>query len=230
MVSLKLFSTGELVRHFIFHTIDVFIVDLHFFVHSALQIADFLEICLARINLHLKRSCRAFSFIQLALLEVEILLHLFDLIDSGQGGLPIQVLAHMLQQSRNSLLRIRHLSRHLLLLSLVFLSKLIDLLLFLIEHFKLLFSTHATGSLWTVTQLALDILDVAIVLVDHLTQIANLLVLLLDFRIILLNTIHETLSSFWEWQIVLIALKLQVIFALLKLGFFLAQVLSPLLQ
>ena len=222
MVRFQLFHAGELVRHFILHTVDILIIDLHFFVHATFKIAYFLQVSSTSVYFDLKRSCCTLSLIQLTLFEVEVLFHLLDLVHSRQGSLSIQVLTHVLKQSCDSLLSIRHLSRHLLLFSLILLCKLIDLLLLLIQHLKLLFAAHTTGTFWSIAKLTLDVLDIAIVLINHLAQVANLLVLLLDLRIVLLDAVHETLSSFRERQVVFIALKLQVIFALLQLGFLFA--------
>lgn len=128
MVGLELFRARELVRHFVLHTVDVLAVDLHFLVHAALKVGDLLEIRLAGFNLNLEGSCRAFRLVQLPLLKVQVLFHLFDLIDAGQRSLPIQVLVHVLEKRGDCLLSISHLSLHLLLLSLILLSKIIDLL------------------------------------------------------------------------------------------------------
>jgi len=144
MVGLELFSARELVRHFVLHAIDVLAVDLHFLVHAALKIGDLLEIRLTGLNLHLEGSCRAFRLVQLPLLEVQVLFHLFDLIDAGQGSLPIQVLVHVLEKRGDGLLSISHLSLHLLLLSLILLSKIVDLLFLGVKYFELLLAAHST--------------------------------------------------------------------------------------
>ena len=137
----------------------------------------------------------------------------------------------MLKQGCDGLLRIRHLRHHLLLISFVLLGKLIDLLLLVVKNLKLLLAAHATASAFSsILQLVFDIFDIAIVGIDHFTQIANLLVLLLDLSVVLLDTIHEALTSLWEGQIVFIALQLQVVFSLLKLRFLLTKMLRALLK
>ena len=230
VVGLELLGFGELVGHLVLHAVDVLVVHLHLFVHAALQVGDLLEIGLARVDFDLERGGSALGLVELTLLEVEVLLHLLDLVDSGQGGLSVEVLAHVLEQSGDSLLSVGHLSSHLLLISLILFGKLVDLLLLLVEHLKLLFSTHSTGALGPVTQLTLDVFDVTIILINHFSQVTDFFVLLLDLSIVLLDAIHETLSGLGEWQIVLIALELQVVFALLQLGFLFTQVLCSLLQ
>jgi len=231
MVSLKLLSAREFVRHFILHTIDVFTIDFHFLVHATFKVRNLLQVSFTSINLDLQGGSGAFSLIQLALLEVEILFHLFDLADSGKCRLPVQVFVHVLKQCRDRFLRICHLRLHLLLILLVFLSKFVDLLFLRIEHFKLLLAAHAAiCTSRSITHLTLNVLDITVVRVDHLAQVTDFLVLLLDLRIVLLNSIHETLSCFWEGQIVLIALKLKVLLALLQLRLFFTKVLSTLFE
>ena len=217
MVSLQLTRASKLVGHLVLHAIDVLPVHLHLFVHAALEIGDLLQVSFTSLNLDLQGSCGAASLIKLALFEVEILLHLFDLVDAGKRSLSVQVLVHMLEQGCNRLLRVSHVSLHLLLVRLVLLRKVIDLLLFRVEHFELLLSTHATASsaFWPIAHLVLDVLDVAIVGVDHFAQVANFLILLLNLGIVLLNAIHKTLASLGEGQIVLITLKLEIVLSLL---------------
>ena len=98
-------------------------------------------------------------------------------------------------------------SLHLLLVRLILLSKLVDLLLLRVEHLELLLSAHSTVcTSWAITHLTLDVLDVTVIGVDHLAQVTDFFVLLLDLRVVLLDAVHETLSSLWEWEIVLVAL------------------------
>ena len=130
MVSLEFLSAGKLVSHFIFHFVDVISINLHFLVHTTFKIGNFLEISPTSLYLDLQRCSSALSFVQLTLLEVEILLHLFNLVDTGQSCGTVKVLVHVLEESSNCLLSVGHLGLESLLLSLILLSKLIDLLLF----------------------------------------------------------------------------------------------------
>lgn len=229
--SLELIDSGELVRHFILHSVDVLAIDFHLLIHATFKICDLLQVTLSGLNFDLQRGSSTFSLVELSLLEVKIFPHLFNLIDAWQSCLAVQVLVHVLKQGRDSLLRVRHLRHHLLLIILVLLRELIDLLLLVVENLKLFLATHATtGALSPILQLVFDIFDIAIVGVDHFSQIANLLILLLDLGIVLLDAIHEALASLREGQIVFIALQLQVIFSLLKLRFLLAKMLRPLLK
>ena len=42
VVSCEIVKAGELVRHLILHALDILAIDLHFFVHTSLEIGDFL--------------------------------------------------------------------------------------------------------------------------------------------------------------------------------------------
>ena len=130
MVGLELFRAGKLVRHFIFHFVDVIGIHLHFLVHTTFKISDFLKIGPSSLYFDLQRCGSALSFVQLTLLEVEILLHLFDLIDTWQGCRAVKVLVHVLEERSNGLLSVGHLGLEPLLLGLILLCKLVDLLLF----------------------------------------------------------------------------------------------------
>lgn len=231
VLSLEFVKTGELVVHFVFHAVDVLLVDLHLLVHTTLQVGDLLQIGLTSLNLDLEGGSSALSFIQLSLLEVKISLHLFDLVDAWESGLAVHILRHMLKQGSDSLLIIVHLLLELLLFRFVLLSKLIDLLLLGVENFKLLFSAHSLAALsWLVAELVVDVLDVSIVLINHLFEVVDLLVLLLDLGVVLLDAVHKALSGLWEGQVVLVALELKIILSLLKLGLLFAEMLGALLQ
>ena len=122
-------------------------------------------------------------------------------------------------------------SLHLLLVRLILLGKLVDLFLLRVEHLELLLAAHSTVcTSWSITHFALDVLDVTVIRVDHLSQVTDFLVLLLDFRVVLLDAVHETLSSLWEREIVLVTLKLQVVLSLLQLRLLFAEMLGTLLE
>ena len=130
MVSLEFLSASKLVSHFVFHFVDVIGIHLHFLIHTSFKIGNFLKISPTSLDLDLQRCSSALSFIQLTLLEVKILLHLFNLVDTGKSGGAVKVLVHVLEESSNGLLSVGHLSLESLLFGLILLSKLIDLLLF----------------------------------------------------------------------------------------------------
>ena len=138
----------------------------------------------------------------------------------------------MFEESDNSLLSIGHLSLKLLLLSLILLCKLVDLLLLRVKDFELFLATHTLSATlaWFVTKLILDLLDVAIVIVDHFTEISDFFVLLLNLCVVLLDTVHKSLSSLGEGQVQLIRLEFEIFFALQKSSFLFAQMLSSLLE
>merc|ERR1712156_420618 len=85
MVGLEFLSAGKLVRHFVFHFVNVISINLHFLVHTTFKIGNFLKISPTSLYLNLQRCSSALSFVQLTLLEVEILLHLFNLVDTGKS-------------------------------------------------------------------------------------------------------------------------------------------------
>ena len=88
-----------------------------------------------------------------------------------------------------------------MLLQLVLLRELVDLFLFGVEDLELLFSTHAASvclTSWLVTKLVVDLLDVAGVVIDHLAHFTKFFVLLLNLSVVLLDSIHESLSSLRE--------------------------------
>ena len=130
MVSLEFLSASKLISHFVFHFVDVIGIHLHFLIHTSFKISDFLEISPTSLHFDLKRCGSALSFVQLTLLEVEIFLHLFDLVDTRESCGTVEVLVHVLKESSNGLLSVGHLGLESLLFGLILLSKLIDLLLF----------------------------------------------------------------------------------------------------
>ena len=228
--SLELTHSCELVSHVILHPVDVLGVDFHLLVHATFQVRDLVKVSTTSLNFNLKLCSSRFCLTELALLEVQILTHLFNLADTWKSSLSVQVLGHMLEEGHNSLLCVRHVGLKNLFLLLVLLGKVVDLLLLLVKHFKLLLAAHASTILRLVTQLILDVLDVTIVVVDHFSQVSNLLVLLLDLSIVLLNAVHKALSGLWERQVKLIALQLEILLALLELSLLFTQVLSALLE
>jgi len=78
MLSLKLTYLGELVLHFISHPINILLIGVHFFVHSAFKILDLFKILGSGLNLNLQLSSGTLCIVELSLLEVKIFLHIFD--------------------------------------------------------------------------------------------------------------------------------------------------------
>jgi len=70
----------------------------------------------------------------------------------------------------------------------------------------------------------------ALVGLDNLLDFGDVLLLLLNFGVVLLDTVHKTLTCLWEWEIHFVGLKFQIFFALYKLSLLIAQVLGTLLQ
>jgi hypothetical protein len=81
-----------------------------------------------------------------------------------------------------------------------------------------------------VVKVIINLLDAPVVLVDCLSHFGDLLVLLLDLSVLLLDAIHETLSSLRERKISFVGLELKVLFFLHKDGLFLTEMLGSLFQ
>ena len=231
VLSLQIVNTGKLVGHLVLHLLDVLTVDFHLFVHASFKIGNLLQISSTSFDFYLKGSGSALSFVKLSLLEVEVLLHFFDLTDSWKSCLTVKVFGHMLEESSDRLLVEVHLSIKLLLLTIIFLGELVDLLLLRVEDFKLLLASHrAARGIRLVTQLVVDVSNVPVVVIDHFAHVGNVLLLLLDLTIVLLDAVHEALSSLREWEIVLVALKFEVVLFLLKISLFFAKNLGALFE
>lgn len=201
VAGLQFTDLGELVSHIVFHLVDVLGIHFHLFVHATFKVGDLLQIGLTVLLFDLKSGGCGLSMIELLLLEVKVLAHLFNVAGGWQLVLARQVLLHVLEQGGDGLLGVSHLSLHSLLLLLVLLSELIDLFLLLVEDFVLLVVVVGGTVLGLVAHVALDFLDVTVVGVDHLAQVADLLVLLLDLSVVLLDAVHETLSGLGEGQV-----------------------------
>lgn len=167
------------------------------------------------------------SIVQLALLKVQILLHLVDLVLGGQLALSAQVFLHVLEQGCDHLLVLGD-------LLLVFLLLLVELLLELVYFLFLGGQDFKLASIAVIVGFPSDFVrnftDLALVGLDNLLNFRDVLLLLLDFGIVLLDTIHKTLTCLREWEIHFVGLKFQIFFALYKLSFLIAQVLGTLLQ
>jgi len=95
---------AELVLHGVLHVVDSFCDSLHLFVNTHLQVLYLIQVSGSRLNFNLQFGCCHFSIIKLALLEFQILSHVINRLLAGQTPLSLQILLHVLKQSRNDLL------------------------------------------------------------------------------------------------------------------------------
>jgi hypothetical protein len=114
------------------------------------------------------------------------------------------------------------------------LHEVIDLALFLVKNLVLLsftvLSTCTLSARLLLLEILLNLLDVALVGLDHLADICDILLELFDLSIVLLDPVEEAFARLGEGQVHLVGLQLQVVLPLDERGFFLLQVLCPLLQ
>lgn len=194
---LQLFNACELVGHFIFHAIDVLSIDLHFLVHTTLQIGYLFEVHLAGLNFNLQGGCGRLSLVKLALLKVEIFAHLFDTIGGGKFVLARQVLLHVLKQGSDGFLRVSHIRLELLLFGFVLFCEVIYLFFLFVKDLVLLIVVVATVFRF-VTKVAFNFFNVTGICINHFTKVRDLLLLLLDLSVVLLYTVHEALPCLRE--------------------------------
>ena len=151
-------------------------------------------------------GCSPLSVIELSLLEVQIFTHLIHLLLAWELFLPGKSLAHVQQQGFDGVLSLFD----LLCVSLLLLLKLFDVVInfffFLVQNLVLLHVFAAI--LFLVFEVQVDILDVSLVSLNHSAAFCNLLFLLLDFRVVLLDPIHQTLTGLWEGKVHLVGLEL----------------------
>ena len=88
-----------------------------------------------------------------------------------------------------------------------------DLFLFLIKNLKLL-RLLIVFLLFLSLQLILNVANVLLVLLVHFPDFTDLFFLLFDFRVVLLDPIHQPFTSLWERQVHFVSLQLQVFFSL----------------
>jgi hypothetical protein len=110
------------------------------------------------------------------------------------------VLLHVFQKSENDLLVICDVSLVLTFLLLILNSELIDFLLLLVKDLILL-RVFILSRLGSARYFVLDVFNVLLVSLNHLSHVRNLLLLLLDLSIVLLNSVHQSLTGLWEGQI-----------------------------
>jgi hypothetical protein len=137
-------------------------------------------------------------------------------------------LLHVHEKSFYRLLCLLNLLAVLILLRLKLLHVLVDLLLLFVEDFVLL---HVVATiLLLVFQVVVDVLDVPLVCLDDFADVGQLLVLLLDLRVVLLDAVHQTLSRLGEGQVHLVSLQFEVLLPFRQLDLLIAQMLSTLLE
>ena len=168
----QLVSSGKLVLHFILHRLDLAGADLLLVVDSLVQLFHFVQIRLGLVFLDSEsRGCR-FSILQLTLLVLEVSLHLRHLGLSRQLVLSSHSLLHMLEQLRNHELAVLDFLLIVHLFSLELLGELVNLFLFLVEDFVLLFLTAASA---TILQVFLNLTNVRVVGFNHALHLEKLL-------------------------------------------------------
>lgn len=102
-----------------------------------------------------------------------------------------------------------------------------NLFLLLIEDLKLLRLLVVVRLLLSL-KLVRNVANVLLILFVHFSNFTNLLLLLLDFCVVLLYTIHQPFTSLWERQFHFVRLEFKVLLALCEVGFLISQVLGTL--
>jgi len=92
---LKLIDLSEFVLHLVLHLVHAISDSLHFLVDPGLKVADLLQVSGPSLDFDLKFGCGHLSVVELALLEVEILFHLVNLVPTWHFALSAQILGHM---------------------------------------------------------------------------------------------------------------------------------------
>lgn len=108
-------------------------------------------------------------------------------------------------------------------------AELLNLFFLLVQNLKLLILRIVLVIFLTI-ELRCDVLDILLVLLVNLSYLADLLLLLFDFRVVLLNTVHEPFTRLRERQIHLVSLQFQVLLPLAELGLRISKMLCALLK
>lgn len=214
----EVINLGELVLHGVLHIINTFSYSFHLLVNPDFKVLDLVQISSSGLHFDLKLGGGHLSIIQLLLLEFEVVAHILDSVLAGEAVLSLKILLHVLEQLGNDLLVLADLLLVLVLLLLVLRGEFLNLLLLLSQDLKL--GVVVVALVWLTGEFVGDFLQVALVLVDDLAHLADLLLLLLDFSVVLLDTVHQALTSLWEGQVHLVGLQFEVLLALQKVGFF----------
>ena len=140
-----------------------------------------------------------------------------------------QVLLHVLKECLNNLLRILDLLfvLHLLLLELV--SKIVDLLFFLVKNLEFLCILVALG-LGVSREIVFNVTDRLSIGFHNLAGVSEFLLLHLNFSVVLLNTVHKSLTSLGEGQVHLVGLQLEILLTLGQLSLLVTEMLGALLE
>jgi len=218
----------EFVEHFIFHLLDALRVLLQLSLDRALQVLVLQQILVALLYFDLQLSCSALSIVQLLLLVIQLITHFINVFLRRQLVLAGKSLLHMHEKSLYGLLGFSDLLAVLVLLRLELLHVLVNLFLLFVEDLVLL---HVIATvLLLVFQVVVDVFDVPLVCLDDLADVSQLLVLLLDLRVVLFDAIHQTLSRLGEGKVHLVGLQLEVLLSFRQLDFLVAQMLGTLLE
>jgi len=217
---------GVLVGDIVFHLVDALSDLTELVFDTRLKILDLLQVRCARVNFNLQFGGSRLSIIKLSLFEFEIFFHFSDISLSRKLVLLLDLLAHVLKEGGNDF----SLSRDLLLVALLLLFKLnheiVDLFFLLMENFILL----CVAIFLLIIHVSFNLLDIPLVRINCFAMISQILLNLLDLCVFLLDPVHKPLSGLWEWQVLLICLQFKVTLSFGELGFFISEMLSPLLE
>jgi len=235
-LDLEVVGARELVAHLILHLSDLLRHLLHLLLDSALECLDLLEVVLSLFELDLQPGVGGLGVLDLPLLERQLILLVLVLSRSWQIVLTNHCLLHVLEECRDGCLVVTDLLLVLGLFLFKALHELVDLALLLIQDFILLSlavlstSASATATGLLLLQVLLNLLDVPLIRLDHLSNISHVLFQLLDLRVVLLDPVEQALARLGERQVHLVSLQLQVVLALQQRRLLLFQVLRTLLQ
>lgn len=107
------------------------------------------------------------------------------------------------------------------------LDELVNLLLLLVEDFVLLL---VTISILLLVHVRVNLFDVSLVSVDNFSSLSELLLELLDFLVLRLDTVHKSFTSFGERKVHLVGLELKITLTLGQVVLLFTQMLGTLLE
>lgn len=233
-VYLKVVCAGELVGHLVFHLLDLFGHLLHLFINPTLKGLDLIKVILPLFELDLKSSIGSLGIFNLSLLEGKLIFLIFILSGRWQIVLTDHSALHVLQECCDGCLMLVYLAFISGLVFLELFHEFTDFPLLLIQDFVLLglaiLATSRCGTRLLLLQVLLDLFDVPLIGLNHLSDISDILFLLLDLGVVLLDAIEQALTCLGERQVHLVGLELQVIFPFKKRGPLFLEMLGPLLE
>ena len=198
-VNLKIICTCKFICHFIFHLGDLFSNLLHFLIDTTFESLDLFKVVLPLLKLHFQSCICRLSVFDLPLLECKFALLFPELSCRRKIVLSDHCLLHMFEECSNHRLMLADLTFIGSFFLLETLHELVYLTLFLIQNFVLLgfitFSTSAPACFFFLKVL-LNFLNVALIGLNHLADITDILLKLLNLSIILLDSIEKTLTGF----------------------------------